>query len=184
MVEEPIPFDPKDPFGLVRAEIDAVSERIRQSVVSEIPALDRAAEYFFKVGSEGKRLRPSVILLLASTLSPESPPPYRTQVDTRPANAHIPEIRRRQQRIAEIAEVIHVASLLHDDVIDSAATRRGVESLNIVVGNKLAVLAGDFLLARVSVTLAALRTSEVIEVISNILENLVTGEIMQVRKMN
>lgn len=47
-----------------------------------------------------------------------------------------------QQRIAEIAEIVHVASLLHDDVIDDASTRRGVKALNIVVGNKLAILAG------------------------------------------
>lgn len=168
-----------NPFQLVRPEIDVVSERIRRSIVSEIPALDKASEYFFKVGAEGKRLRPSMILLLASAISQDPPPMDRTRVDLRPPNAHVPEIYRRQQRIAEIAEIIHVASLLHDDVIDSAATRRGVESLNVLVGNKLAVLAGDFLLARVSVTLAALRDSEVIEIISNILENLVTGEIMQ-----
>ncbi|GMH33107.1 hypothetical protein BSKO_00941 [Bryopsis sp. KO-2023] len=172
-------FDPERPFGLVREEVDAVSERMRQSVVSEIPALDRASEYFFKVGSEGKRLRPCLALMLSTALAEEPLPPDRTDVDLRPPNFHVTELRRRQQRIAEIAETIHVASLLHDDVIDSASTRRGVDSLNIVVGNKLAILAGDFLLARVSVTLAALRTSEVIELISNILENLVTGEIMQ-----
>ena len=90
-------------------------------------------------------------------------------------------MRRRQQRIAEIAEMIHVASLLHDDVLDDASTRRGVLSLNASVGNKLAILAGDFLLARASVSLAALRNTQIVELLSQVLEHLVTGEIMQVR---
>jgi geranylgeranyl pyrophosphate synthase len=54
-----------------------------------------------------------------------------------------------------------VASLLHDDVLDSSDTRRGISSLNFLMGNKLAVLAGDFLLARASVALASLRNVEV-----------------------
>lgn len=52
------------------------------------------------------------------------------------------EARRQQQRIAEITELIHVASLLHDDVIDDAETRRGLKALNLVFGNKIAILAG------------------------------------------
>jgi geranyl diphosphate synthase len=69
---------------------------------------------------------------------------------------------------------------MHDDVIDDASTRRGISSLNFNVGNKTAILAGDFLLARASVTLAALRNTQVVELMSSVLENLVTGEIMQV----
>ena len=57
--------------------------------------------------------------------------------------------------------MIHTASLLHDDVIDMADTRRGMKSVNFVFGNKLAILAGDFLLARASVSLARLRNLDV-----------------------
>jgi hypothetical protein len=57
--------------------------------------------------------------------------------------------------------MIHTASLLHDDVIDMADTRRGMNSVNFVFGNKLAILAGDFLLARASVSLARLRNLDV-----------------------
>jgi geranyl diphosphate synthase len=96
--------------------------------------------------------------------------------------AQPPEDRRRQQRIAEITELIHVASLLHDDVIDNASTRRGLKALNLVFGNKLAILAGDFLLARASVSLAALRNTEVIELLSQVIEHLVSGEILQVSR--
>ena len=101
------------------------------------------------------------------------------QVDTRPPNVHPTEERRRQQRVAEISEMIHVASLLHDDVIDEATTRRGLKALNALFGNKVAILAGDFLLARASVTLASLRNTEVIELLSQVIEHLVSGEILQ-----
>ena len=77
--------------------------------------------------------------------------------------------------------MIHVASLLHDDVIDDAETRRGLRSLNAFLGNKLAILAGDFLLARASVTLASLRNYEVIQLLSQVIEDLVSGEILQVQ---
>jgi geranylgeranyl pyrophosphate synthase len=99
--------------------------------------------------------------------------------DHAPAHVVPSATRRRQQRLAEITELIHVASLLHDDVIDGSATRRGLRALNLEVGNKLAILAGDFLLARASVTLASLRDVEVIELLSRVLEHLVAGEVMQ-----
>ena len=79
--------------------------------------------------------------------------------------------------------MIHVASLLHDDVIDDAETRRGLRSLNAFLGNKLAILAGDFLLARASVTLASLHNYEVIQLLSQVIEDLVSGEILQARAL-
>jgi hexaprenyl-diphosphate synthase len=62
-----------------------------------------------------------------------------------------------QRRLAEITEMIHTASLLHDDVVDASDMRRGVPSASALFGNKLAVLAGDFMLARSSVCLSRLR---------------------------
>jgi len=88
-----------------------------------------------------------------------------------------------QKRLAEITEMIHTASLLHDDVIDGADTRRGVQSVNQLFGNKLAVLAGDFLLARASVCLARLRNIPVVELLSTVIEQLVKGEVMQMRSV-
>lgn len=86
-----------------------------------------------------------------------------------------------QRRLAEVAELIHTASLLHDDVIDGADTRRGASSVNAAFGNKLAVLAGDFLLARASVALARLRNVPTVELLSTVIEHLVKGEVMQMR---
>ncbi|KAG0257174.1 coq1 putative hexaprenyl diphosphate synthase [Mortierella polycephala] len=86
-----------------------------------------------------------------------------------------------QRRLGEIVEMIHTASLLHDDVIDGADKRRNLLSANESFGNKMAVLGGDFLLARASIALARLRNHEVTELISTVIANLVEGEFMQLR---
>ena len=86
-----------------------------------------------------------------------------------------------QRRLAEITELIHTASLLHDDVIDHSLVRRSSPSANIAFGNKMAVLAGDFLLGRASVALARLRDAEVIELLATVIANLVEGEFMQLK---
>jgi len=86
-----------------------------------------------------------------------------------------------QRRLAEITELIHTASLLHDDVIDTSDSRRGSPSANIAFGNKMAVLAGDFLLGRASVALARLRDAEVTELLATVIANLIEGEFMQMR---
>nr|WET55168.1 geranyl diphosphate synthase [Elsholtzia fruticosa] len=144
-------------------------------VVAEVPKLASAAEYFFKLGVEGKRFRPTVLLLMATALDvPILRQSSKAAVDTMPT-----ELRSRQQCIAEITEMIHVASLLHDDVLDDADTRRGIGSLNFVMGNKLAVLAGDFLLSRACVALASLKNTEVVSLLAKVVEHLVTGETMQ-----
>ncbi|KAK8288326.1 hypothetical protein E1A91_D07G120800v1 [Gossypium mustelinum] len=169
------PQERVDPFSLVANELSLIATRLRSMVAAEVPNLASAAEYFFKIGAEGKRFRPTVLLLMATALDvhiPELSPPGIG--DTLPT-----DLRTRQQRIAEITEMIHVASLLHDDVLDDADTRRGVGSLNAVMGNKLAVLAGDFLLSRACLTLASLKNTEVVTLIATVIENLVTGETMQ-----
>jgi len=86
-----------------------------------------------------------------------------------------------QRRLAEITELIHTASLLHDDVIDNSISRRSSPSANVSFGNKMAVLAGDFLLGRASVALARLRDAEVIELLATVIANLVEGEFMQLK---
>ncbi|CAO1619275.1 unnamed protein product [Parajaminaea phylloscopi] len=86
-----------------------------------------------------------------------------------------------QRRLAEIAEMIHVASLLHDDVIDESELRRGAPSSPSSFGNKLSILGGDFLLGRASVALARLRDNEVVELLATVISNLVEGEVMQMK---
>ncbi|KAI3979505.1 hypothetical protein MKX01_001697 [Papaver californicum] len=170
LVEEQI-----DPFSLVSDEVSLIGDRLRNmAAIDEVPKLASAAEYFFELGVEGKRFRSTVVLLMASALNGSLPwpvPDFETNVPN--------DLRRRQQCIAEITEMIHVASLLHDDVLDDAGTRRGVASVNYCMGNNLSVLAGDFLLSRACVALASLNNTEVVTLTATSVEHLVTGEIMQ-----
>ncbi|XP_077221107.1 solanesyl-diphosphate synthase 1, mitochondrial-like isoform X1 [Tasmannia lanceolata] len=168
MAEEPL-----DPFSLVAGELSILANRLRSMVAAEVPKLASAAEYFFRLGVEGKRFRPTVLLLMASALN--MPIPAADSV----IESVSKDLRTRQQCIAEITEMIHVASLLHDDVLDDADTRRGIGSLNFMMGNKLAVLAGDFLLSRACVALASLKNTEVVTLLATVVEHLVTGETMQ-----
>ncbi|KAL9662717.1 hypothetical protein QQ045_027550 [Rhodiola kirilowii] len=172
----PIVEERLDPFSLVADELSVLANRLRDMVIAEVPKLASAAEYFFKFGVEGKRFRPTILLLMATALNDSIPKSLSVHVD---GDALSAELRTRQQCIAEITEMIHVASLLHDDVLDDADTRRGVGSLNFVMGNKLAVLAGDFLLSRACVALASLNNTEVVTLLATVVEHLVTGETMQ-----
>jgi len=166
----------RDPFELVADDLSLVADRLRSMVAAEVPKLASAAEYFFKVGAEGKKFRPTVLLLMASALKF----PLSESTEGGVLSILADKLRAPHLNIAEITEMIHVASLLHDDVLDDADTRRGVSSLNLVMGNKLSVLAGDFLLSRACVALAALGNTEVVSLMATAVEHLVTGETMQI----
>ncbi|KAK6197897.1 isoprenoid synthase domain-containing protein [Scheffersomyces amazonensis] len=107
--------------------------------------------------------------------------PLSKPMDKLPSFDAVNGILPKQRRLAEIVEMIHTASLLHDDVIDLSDSRRGRPSGNIAFTNKMAVLAGDFLLGRASVAIARLRNPEVIELLSTTIANLVEGEFMQLK---
>ncbi|KIM70106.1 hypothetical protein SCLCIDRAFT_102340 [Scleroderma citrinum Foug A] len=115
------------------------------------------------------------------------PPPQRVYPTppSSPSSLHVPTLSHTllptQLRLAQIVEMIHVASLLHDDVIDKSPLRRGSPSAPSAFGNKLSVLGGDFLLGRASAALSRLGSSEVVELISSVIANLVEGEILQMR---
>jgi len=98
-----------------------------------------------------------------------------------PANHQGSDVWRRQAQLGQIVEMIHVASLIHDDVLDESDTRRGGESVHKLYSNKVAVLAGDYLLARASVLLARLENTAVVQIMATALESLVSGEVMQLK---
>lgn len=117
----------------------------------------------------------------------QSPKPYHLP-PTPPVSIHhtsslvsSPILLPTQMRLAQIVEMIHVASLLHDDVIDKSPLRRGVASAPAAFGNKLSVLGGDFLLGRASAALSRLGENEVVELIASVIANLVEGEILQMK---
>lgn len=155
-----------DPFILSAPDTALLSESIRANLVTaNHPVLNQAASHFFSPdASPGKMIRPTMVFLLSKTLTSEIFPA--------------------QRRLAEIAEMIHTASLFHDDVIDDSDTRRGNPSVHRVFGNKVAILAGDFLLARASRSLSRLRSVVVMESMSVIIDHLVQGEVMQYKHLS
>lgn len=112
---------------------------------------------------------------------PAQLPPKVDLLHTSTPSSDSPSILPTQRRLASITEMIHVASLLHDDVIDTSPTRRGQPSAPSAFGNKLSILSGDFLLGRASVALARLGDREVVELLATVIANLVEGEVMQLR---
>ena len=169
-----------DPFDIVKKELNDLTSTIEAVVGSDHPLLNACASYLI-TNSAGKRVRPAMVLLisLAATQHVISHEPKIFHPSIPSLDIYYENYHERIRRLAEITEMIHVASLFHDDVIDEAETRRGIPSANSEFGNKLAVLGGDFLLARACVSLARLRNVSVVEVMSTIIENLVKGEVMQ-----
>lgn len=196
-----------DPLRAVAKEMQFLTGNIRKLLGSGHPSLDRVAKYYTQ--AEGKHVRPLIVLLMsrATHLCPKGSrydgvssrgidtaiSPVAILADVNPSatplsavDAEVPEtdnpdILPSQRRLAEITELIHTASLLHDDVIDHSVSRRGSPSANLEFGNKMAVLAGDFLLGRASVALARLRNAEVVELLATVIANLVEGEFMQLK---
>jgi geranylgeranyl pyrophosphate synthase len=154
-----------DPFKMVASELQPLSDYVKELVVSENPVLTKAASHFFN-SRQGKRFRPTIVALVGMALQPDG---IATSVRTR------------QLQLGQITEMIHTASLIHDDVLDEAVMRRGGDAVHTMYTDKVAVLAGDYLMARASVLLARLQHLQVVEVMASALDSLVQGEIMQAR---
>ncbi|KAK2570167.1 All trans-polyprenyl-diphosphate synthase PDSS1 [Acropora cervicornis] len=84
-----------------------------------------------------------------------------------------------QETVVMVSEMIHTASLIHDDVIDGANTRRGKVSVNTKFGEKMSVLAADYILSCASKTLAQLGNAEVVKLLAKVVDDLIKGEFMQ-----
>jgi geranylgeranyl pyrophosphate synthase len=174
-----------DPFQLVESDLTSLSGGIKDLLGSDHPVLETCAKYFFNLDG-GKKIRPAMVLAMSYAIQAHNNSIFNKNSSSNNSNSNNPsklviKASPSQKRLAEITEMIHTASLFHDDVIDKAATRRNVDSVNQVFGNKLAILGGDFLLARASVSLARLRNHEVVELMSTVVEHLVKGEVMQMK---
>ncbi|XP_060778534.1 decaprenyl-diphosphate synthase subunit 1 isoform X2 [Neoarius graeffei] len=152
----------KDPFSLVQEDLNNLYEDIKKLLVSKAE-LKALCDYYFD--GKGKAFRPMIIMLMARACNVHS----NRDGDLLPA----------QRSIAMISEMIHTASLVHDDVIDGADTRRGKTTINEVWGEKKAILAGDFILSAASMALARIGNTTVVSVLSQVIEDLVRGEFMQ-----
>jgi heptaprenyl diphosphate synthase len=145
-----------DNWQLVNDELAQVEERLRHIVDKAGPDIKTVGSYITE--SAGKRIRPALFLIAA----------YNVEQSL---NKYID--------IAAALELLHTASLLHDDVIDQASTRRGKDTVHLKWSNKIAVLSGDYVLSRVFEILVGYGDWRLMNVIVEIVKNLAEGEVQQ-----
>jgi len=146
-------------FNEIQGDLDAVEKIIREKVQSKLGLIDSSSRYIYRSG--GKRVRPALLLLSAKACG------YRG--DKGPS-------------YAAVTEFIHTATLVHDDIVDGATTRRGQQSVNALLGNDFTVLLGDFLYIR-SIALAIEAGSlSMLEVICEITLRMIEGMILELTR--
>ncbi|KAM0826134.1 hypothetical protein ACQ4PT_069083 [Festuca glaucescens] len=120
-------------LDVVLDDLLQLNNNLKSLVGAENPVLVSAAEQIF--GAGGKRLRPALVFLVSRATA---------------ELVGLSELTTEHQRLAEIIEMIHTASLIHDDVIDDSGMRRGKETIHQLYGTRVAVLAGDFMFSQSS----------------------------------
>jgi geranylgeranyl pyrophosphate synthase len=142
----------------VAQPLDMVEARLAEVVASEVNAASDVAFHLLEAG--GKRVRPALVLLSAGAGG---------------GNVCDPKV----IDLAAAAELVHMGSLVHDDVVDETRERRGVPTASGKWGNKISVLGGDFLVAKAFLLLAAIGKPEVIEVLSSTAVRMTESEVLQ-----
>ncbi len=150
----------REAFELVKADLELVEREISVESVASIHAITTINQYLQSGG--GKRLRPT-LLLLCNRLFGQSNDTAR--------------------RLAAVVEMIHTATLVHDDVIDLARTRRGRPSSNVVWGNHIAVLAGDWLYMQAFQLALRERNFHLLDVLISLTQMMVEGELLQLDRL-
>lgn len=149
----------KNVFSIIENDLNQLNINLKSMVGARHPVLHAASEHLFSAG--GKRIRPALVILVGkSTINNDNITSYH-------------------KRLAEITEIIHTASLVHDDVIDDCITRRGVITVHNAFSTKIAILAGDFLFAQSSWYLANLNNLNVVKTISKVITDFAEGEVRQ-----
>lgn len=154
---EPVSLD--DIRRPIEAELDAFQAYFRDSMRSDVGLLDKITQYVLK--QKGKRIRPILVLLSAKLCGGISETSYRA---------------------AALVELLHTATLVHDDVVDDAERRRSMFSINALWKNKIAVLLGDFLLSRGLLLSLDHQDYTVLHTLSDAVRRMSEGELLQIEK--
>ena len=150
----------KEIFDLVRDDLALVEDELARQTDTAFPAVSEIAAYL--LGGGGKRLRPALLLLSAK---------YAGRSD------------RSAIRLAAVVELLHSATLIHDDVIDSAGTRRGRPSTNAKWGNHRSVLTGDWLYMQSFQMALEERNFRILDILIDLTQKMVEGELIQLEKI-
>jgi octaprenyl-diphosphate synthase len=143
----------------IAEEIKAYHKVFRSTIRSEVPLLDIIMKYILK--TKGKEVRPIIVLYTAKMMG---------------------EITETTYYAATLIELLHTATLVHDDVVDDSNTRRGMFSINALWKNKIAVLAGDYLLAKGLLLAVETQHHHLLEFVSKATRDMSEGELLQIEK--
>lgn len=143
-------------YSPIDADMQAVNSVIRSCLHSDVALIRQVTEYIIDAG--GKRLRPALLLLVARALGYEG-----TQ----------------HHQLAAVLELIHTATLLHDDVVDESDLRRGRDTANAMFGNAASVLVGDFMYTRSFQMMVSIDDMRVMRVLANATNIIAEGEVLQ-----
>jgi len=143
----------------VTSEMKEFEIRFRRSMKSKVPMLDKVTHYIIR--RKGKQMRPMFIFLTAKMLGKVNDKTYDA---------------------ATLVELLHTASLVHDDVVDDANERRGFFSVNALWKNKIAVLVGDYMLAKVLLLSIENNNPHLLEVVARAVKEMSEGELLQIEK--
>lgn len=144
---------------IIGEELRLFETHFRESVKSRVALLDRIMQYIVK--RKGKQIRPMFVLLSAKLGG---------------------EVNELSYRAASLVELLHTATLVHDDVVDDAMERRGFFSINALWKNKIAVLVGDYLLSKGLLLSLNNNDHKVLQILSNAVKEMSEGELLQIEK--
>jgi octaprenyl-diphosphate synthase len=150
----------REVFELLRDDLEAIEREFGRDTVSNVRAITEIGEYLR--GGGGKRIRPVLLLLSAKLLEYEG---------------------RGATQLGAVVEIIHTATLVHDDIIDEAQTRRGRPAANTQWGNSKCVLAGDWLYMQAFKIAVQERNFQVLDVLIDLTQQMVEGELLQIEKL-
>src|SRR5260370_39666909 len=157
-------FTAKEIFDLVKADLRVVEEEIALESLSSVDAITTIGRYLHSSG--GKRLRPTLLLLCSKLIG--------GGVNVKHTSAI---------HLGAVVELIHAATLVHDDVIDAAETRRGPPSTNAQWGNHTSVLAGDWLYMQAFQIAVRERNFRVLDILIGLTQMMVEGELLQLERI-
>lgn len=144
----------------IEKEIDVFEEKFKDSMQSSVPLLDRITHYIVK--RKGKQIRPMFVFFSASICG---------------------GINESTHRGAALVELLHTATLVHDDVVDNSYQRRGFFSINALWKNKIAVLVGDFLLSKGLLLSIENHDFKLLQIVSEAVKQMSEGELLQIEKV-
>lgn len=144
----------------IAKEIDAFEEKFKVSMQSSVPLLDRITHYIVK--RKGKQMRPMFVFFAANICGGITESTYRA---------------------ASLVELLHTATLVHDDVVDNSFERRGFFSINALWKNKIAVLVGDYLLSKGLQLSVDNQEFRLLKIVSDAVQQMSEGELLQIEKV-